>query len=186
MDAPRVREYLELIAQENSRLARLVDQRQVEGEVAVADPVVRLVGHERLEVDGAIEDLDDPRSLGRGRIAWLSLLGLGRRVPLRGRVVPGGQVDEDGVGVPEDVAVVVDHRPGLGRLAKVAAHDLWTADTQFADFAGRQNVAVVVLDALERDLRQVADEYDTRLAANFTKGEAALLRMMLRRLAGME
>ncbi|UWQ91071.1 MarR family transcriptional regulator [Aliisedimentitalea scapharcae] len=37
-----------------------------------------------------------------------------------------------------------------------------------------------------RDLRAVAEDYDVKLAAQFTKGEVALLRMMLRRLAGME
>jgi len=37
-----------------------------------------------------------------------------------------------------------------------------------------------------RELRSFAEEYDARLTAKFTNGEAALLRMMLRRLAGME
>jgi hypothetical protein len=37
-----------------------------------------------------------------------------------------------------------------------------------------------------RDLRSIAHDYDARLAANFTRGEAALLRMMLRRLAGRD
>lgn len=36
-----------------------------------------------------------------------------------------------------------------------------------------------------RDLRGVAEEYDSQLARQFTRGEEALLRMMLRRLAGM-
>ncbi|MFV0513598.1 MAG: MarR family winged helix-turn-helix transcriptional regulator [Jhaorihella sp.] len=36
-----------------------------------------------------------------------------------------------------------------------------------------------------RDLRGVAEDYDSRLARQFTRGEEALLRMMLRRLAGM-
>ncbi len=40
--------------------------------------------------------------------------------------------------------------------------------------------------AVYRELRGIAQEYDTKLAANFTKGEGALLRMMLRRLAGMD
>ncbi len=40
--------------------------------------------------------------------------------------------------------------------------------------------------AVYRELRGIAQEYDTKLAAHFTKGEAALLRMMLRRLAGMD
>jgi len=35
------------------------------------------------------------------------------------------------------------------------------------------------------DLRRVAEDYDIKLAAHFTKGEVAILRMMLRRLAGM-
>ena len=39
--------------------------------------------------------------------------------------------------------------------------------------------------AAYRDLRQVAEEYDARLEAHFTRGEVAILRMMLRRLAGM-
>jgi len=39
-------------------------------------------------------------------------------------------------------------------------------------------------DAAYRDLRKVAQEYDGKLSAHFTRGEAALLRMMLRRLAG--
>ena len=34
------------------------------------------------------------------------------------------------------------------------------------------------------DLRRVAESYDSKLAARFTKGEVAILRMMLRRLAG--
>lgn len=37
-----------------------------------------------------------------------------------------------------------------------------------------------------RELRGIAEEYDTKLAGLFTNGEAALLRMMLRRLAGFE
>ena len=37
-----------------------------------------------------------------------------------------------------------------------------------------------------RDLRDVAAAYDVKLAAQFTTGEVALLRMMLRRLAGTE
>ncbi|WP_170475727.1 MarR family winged helix-turn-helix transcriptional regulator [Ruegeria conchae] len=37
-----------------------------------------------------------------------------------------------------------------------------------------------------RELRGIARDYDAKLAAHFTTGEAALLRMMLRRLAGME
>lgn len=41
-------------------------------------------------------------------------------------------------------------------------------------------------EAVYRDLRGVAEDYDSRLAAQFTRGEEALLRMMLRRLAGME
>ena len=41
-------------------------------------------------------------------------------------------------------------------------------------------------EAAYRDLRAVAESYDVRLAAHFTTGEAALLRMMLRRLAGTE
>lgn len=40
--------------------------------------------------------------------------------------------------------------------------------------------------AVYRELRGIAEQYDTKLAAMFTSGEAALLRMMLRRLAGME
>ena len=37
-----------------------------------------------------------------------------------------------------------------------------------------------------RELRSIARDYDTKLASRFTTGEVALLRMMLRRLAGME
>ncbi|SEO05685.1 DNA-binding transcriptional regulator, MarR family [Salinihabitans flavidus] len=37
-----------------------------------------------------------------------------------------------------------------------------------------------------RDLREVARQYDAQLMAKFTTGEGALLRMMLRRLAGFE
>jgi len=37
-----------------------------------------------------------------------------------------------------------------------------------------------------RDLRKVAEEYDDKLEAQFTRGEVAMLRVMLRRLAGME
>lgn len=40
--------------------------------------------------------------------------------------------------------------------------------------------------AAYRDLRGVAAEYDSHLAAQFTTGEVALLRMMLRRLAKSE
>ena len=36
-----------------------------------------------------------------------------------------------------------------------------------------------------RDLRRVAEEYDDRLEAQFTNGEVAMLRVMLRRLAGI-
>lgn len=41
-------------------------------------------------------------------------------------------------------------------------------------------------EAAYRDLRGVAQEYDTRLARQFTTGEVALLRMMLKRLAGFD
>ncbi|MEX0276584.1 MAG: MarR family winged helix-turn-helix transcriptional regulator [Ruegeria sp.] len=37
-----------------------------------------------------------------------------------------------------------------------------------------------------RELRAIAQSYDAKLAAQFTSGEVALLRMMLRRLAGMD
>ncbi|WP_170366206.1 MarR family winged helix-turn-helix transcriptional regulator [Ruegeria arenilitoris] len=37
-----------------------------------------------------------------------------------------------------------------------------------------------------RELRDIARDYDARLTGMFTTGEAALLRMMLRRLAGMD
>ncbi|WP_299984938.1 MarR family winged helix-turn-helix transcriptional regulator [uncultured Ruegeria sp.] len=37
-----------------------------------------------------------------------------------------------------------------------------------------------------QELRGIAHDYDAKLAAHFTTGEAALLRMMLRRLAGMD
>ncbi|SDX56031.1 transcriptional regulator, MarR family [Ruegeria halocynthiae] len=40
--------------------------------------------------------------------------------------------------------------------------------------------------AVYRELRDIARDYDAKLAARFTTGEAALLRMMLRRLAGMD
>ena len=36
-----------------------------------------------------------------------------------------------------------------------------------------------------KDLRRVAEEYDDKLEAQFTRGEIAMLRVMLRRLAGM-
>ncbi len=41
-------------------------------------------------------------------------------------------------------------------------------------------------EAAYGELRKVAEEYNARLSAHFTTGEVALLRMMLRRLAGME
>ncbi len=37
-----------------------------------------------------------------------------------------------------------------------------------------------------RELRGIAQTYDAKLAARFTTGEAALLRMMLRRLSGLD
>ncbi len=40
-------------------------------------------------------------------------------------------------------------------------------------------------EAVYRDLRGIAEEYDAKLSAQFTRGENALLRVMLRRLAGM-
>ncbi|SEG26336.1 MarR family winged helix-turn-helix transcriptional regulator [Jhaorihella thermophila] len=40
-------------------------------------------------------------------------------------------------------------------------------------------------EAVYRDLRGIAEDYDARLTAQFTRGENALLRVMLRRLAGM-
>ena len=40
--------------------------------------------------------------------------------------------------------------------------------------------------AAYRDLRGVAEEYDAKLEAQFTRGEVAMLRVMLRRLAGMD
>jgi DNA-binding MarR family transcriptional regulator len=39
--------------------------------------------------------------------------------------------------------------------------------------------------AAYRDLRGVAEDYDAKLEAQFTRGEVAMLRVMLRRLAGM-
>ncbi len=40
-------------------------------------------------------------------------------------------------------------------------------------------------EAVYRDLRGIAEEYDAKLSIQFTRGENALLRVMLRRLAGM-
>ncbi|TKZ22065.1 MarR family transcriptional regulator [Shimia litoralis] len=40
--------------------------------------------------------------------------------------------------------------------------------------------------AAYEDLKKIANDYDARLESQFTKDEAALLRVMLRRLAGME
>lgn len=40
--------------------------------------------------------------------------------------------------------------------------------------------------AAYQDLRKVAEDYDDKLEAQFTRGEVAMLRVMLRRLAGME
>ncbi|MDA7966184.1 MarR family transcriptional regulator [Ruegeria sp.] len=40
--------------------------------------------------------------------------------------------------------------------------------------------------AAYRELRGIAQDYDAKLAAHFTNGEVVLLRMMLRRLAGMD
>lgn len=40
--------------------------------------------------------------------------------------------------------------------------------------------------AVYRDLRKVAEDYDDKLEAQFTRGEVAMLRVMLRRLAGMD
>ena len=40
--------------------------------------------------------------------------------------------------------------------------------------------------AVYRELRDIARDYDARLTGMFTTGESALLRMMLRRLAGMD
>jgi DNA-binding MarR family transcriptional regulator len=40
--------------------------------------------------------------------------------------------------------------------------------------------------AVYDDLRLVAEEYDNKLEAQFTRGEVVMLRFMLRRLAGME
>lgn len=41
-------------------------------------------------------------------------------------------------------------------------------------------------EAVYRDLRGIAREYDARLSAEFTRGENAILRVMLRRLASMD
>ncbi|MCI5098036.1 MAG: MarR family winged helix-turn-helix transcriptional regulator [Rhodobacteraceae bacterium] len=41
-------------------------------------------------------------------------------------------------------------------------------------------------EAAYKDLRAVAEDYDQKLSAQFTLGEVALLRMMLRRLARMD
>ena len=41
-------------------------------------------------------------------------------------------------------------------------------------------------EAAYRDLRTEAEDYDARLRGQFTSGEVALLRMMLKRLAGLD
>lgn len=79
------------------------------------------------------------------------------------------------------------HKTKVSRaVAKLAQRRYLTRTRDEADRRSEQLALTATGQAVYRELRGIAERYDTRMAAQFTKGEAALLRMMLRRLAGMD
>ncbi|MCU9836527.1 MULTISPECIES: MarR family winged helix-turn-helix transcriptional regulator [Ruegeria] len=79
------------------------------------------------------------------------------------------------------------HKTKVSRaVAKLAQRRYLTRTRDEADRRSEQLALTAAGQAVYRELRGIAERYDERMAAHFTKGEAALLRMMLRRLAGMD
>ncbi|GGH36976.1 transcriptional regulator, MarR family [Cribrihabitans marinus] len=79
------------------------------------------------------------------------------------------------------------HKTKISRAVAKLAQRRYLTRTRDANDRRSERLALTTAGrAVYRELRGVAQTYDARLAAQFTTGEAALLRMMLRRLAGME
>ena len=79
------------------------------------------------------------------------------------------------------------HKTKISRAVAKLAQRRYLTRTRDANDRRSERLALTASGrAVYRELRGIARTYDARLAAQFTSGEAALLRMMLRRLAGME
>lgn len=79
------------------------------------------------------------------------------------------------------------HKTKISRaVAKLAQRRYLTRTRDEQDRRSERLALTPAGQAVYRELRGIAEDYDAQLAAHFTTGEAALLRMMLRRLAGME
>jgi len=79
------------------------------------------------------------------------------------------------------------HKTKISRAVQRLAQRRYLTRTRDDNDRRSEHLALTAAgNAVYQDLRQVAEDYDARLAAQFTRGEGALLRMMLRRLAGME
>lgn len=77
------------------------------------------------------------------------------------------------------------HKTKISRAVQRLAERRYLTRTRDENDRRSERLALTAAgEAVYRDLRGVAEDYDRRLAAQFTRGENALLRMMLRRLAG--
>ncbi|SDC70353.1 MarR family winged helix-turn-helix transcriptional regulator [Ruegeria marina] len=79
------------------------------------------------------------------------------------------------------------HKTKVSRAVAKLAHRRYLTRTRDENDRRSEKLALTTAgQAVYRELRGIAEEYDDRMAAQFTRGESALLRMMLRRLAGMD
>ncbi|MCE8520405.1 winged helix-turn-helix transcriptional regulator [Ruegeria pomeroyi] len=84
-----------------------------------------------------------------------------------------------------DLALI--HKTKVSRaVAKLAQRRYLTRTRDERDRRSERLALTPTGEAVYRELRGIAEQYDARMAAKFTKGEVALLRVMLRRLAAME
>lgn len=78
------------------------------------------------------------------------------------------------------------HKTKVSRAVQKLADRRFLTRTRDARDRRSEHLALTPAgEAAYVDLRKVAEDYDAKLAAHFTRGEVAILRMMLRRLAGI-
>jgi len=78
------------------------------------------------------------------------------------------------------------HKTKISRaVQRLAARRFLTRTRDVRDRRSEHLELTQAGQAAYRDLRGVAEDYDAKLEAQFTSGEVAMLRVMLRRLAGM-
>ncbi|UWQ78876.1 MarR family transcriptional regulator [Leisingera sp. S132] len=79
------------------------------------------------------------------------------------------------------------HKTKISRAVAKLAEKRFVTRTRDENDRRAEHLALTPAgEAAYRDLREHALEFDTRICARFTKGEVAILRYMLRNLAGIE